>query len=112
MLKMVIRMDIDKIEVEKKYHLDGIYNTIDTTFSKMGFPRVEDGSDSLVYYDNGQARDYGRFGKIVNTLKKQAWFMDNVAAWLLYDSDDSDSPDDFNKEDLLNHYRQKQAVGA
>ena len=38
--------------------------------------------------------------------------MDNVAVWLLCDSDDSDSPDDFNEEDLLHHYRQKQAMGA
>lgn len=112
MLKMIIRMDDDKINIEKKYRLDGIYRTIDSIFVKMGLPRMEDSSGSLVYRDNGHAKDYGRFGKIVNTLKKQAWFMDNVAVWLLCDSDDSDSPDDFNEEDLLNHYRQKQAMGA
>ena len=38
--------------------------------------------------------------------------MDNVAVWLLCDSDDSDSSEDFNEEDLLSRYRQKQAVGA
>ena len=46
--------------------LDGIYSTIDSTFDKMGLPRMEDTSGSLVYRDNGHARDYGRFGKIVN----------------------------------------------
>lgn len=112
MLKMIIRMDDDKINIEKKYHLDGIYRTIDSTFDKMGLPRMEDASGALVYRDNGHARDYGRFGKIVNAFKKQDWFMDNVAVWLLCDSDDSDSPDDFNEEDLLHHYRQKQAMGA
>ena len=100
MLKMIIRMDDNKINIEKKYRLDGIYSTIDSTFDKMGLPRMEDTSGSLVYRDNGHARDYGRFGKIVNAFKKQAWFMDNVAVWLLCDSDDSDSPDDFNEEDL------------
>lgn len=112
MLKMIIRMDDDKINIEKKYRLDGIYRTIDSTFVKMAFPRMEDSSGSLVYRDNGHTKDYGRFGKIFNTLKKQAWFMDNVTVWLLCDSDDSDRPDDFNEEDLLNHYRQKQAMGA
>ena len=112
MLKMIIRMDDNKINIEKKYRLDGIYSTIDSTFDKMGLPRMEDTSGSLVYRDNGHARDYGRFGKIVNAFKKQAWFMDNVAVWLLCDSDDSDSPDDFNEEDLLHHYRQKQAMRA
>lgn len=112
MLKMVIRMNNDKINIEKKYRLDGIYKTIDNIFFKMGFPRMEDASGSLIYYDNGHVKDYGRFGKIVNTLKRQAWFMDNVAVWLLYDSEDTDNPDDFNEEDLLNHYRQKQAMGV
>lgn len=112
MLKMIIRMDDNKINIEKKYRLDGIYNTINNTFDKMGLSRMEDSSGSLVYRDNGNARDYGRFGKIVNTFKKQAWFMDNVSVWMLYDSDDSDNPNDFNEEDLLNHYRQKQAMGA
>ena len=107
MLKMIIRMDDDKINIEKKYRLDGIYRTLDSTFVKMGLPRMEDSSGSLVYRDNGHTKDYGRFGKIVNTLKKQAWFMDNVKVWLLCDSDDSDSSDDFNVEDLLSHYRQK-----
>lgn len=78
----------------------------------MGFPRMGDTADSLVYQDNGHSKDYGRFGKIVNTLKKQAWFMDNVAVWILYDSEYSDSTDDFNEEDLLNHYRQRQGMMA
>ena len=112
MLKMMIRMNDDKIIKEKKYHLDGIYSTINNTFLTMGFPRVEDGSDALVYRDCGRARDFRLFGKIVNTLKKQTWFMDNVAVWRLYDSDDSDSPEDFNEEDLLTHYRKKQVMRA
>lgn len=113
MLKMIIRMNDNKINDEKKYRLDGIYNTINSTFDKMGLPRmVDDVSGSLVYRDNGNARDYGRFGKIVNAFKKQEWFMDNVEVWMLCDSDESDSPDDFNEEDLLYHYRQKQAMGT
>ena len=36
MLKMMIRMDDDKITTEKKYHLDGIYSTINNTFLTMG----------------------------------------------------------------------------
>ncbi|MCI8418630.1 MAG: hypothetical protein HFI33_14240 [Lachnospiraceae bacterium] len=112
MLKMIIRMDDNKINIEKKYRLDGIYKAIDNTFLKMGLPRMEDTSGSLVYCDNGHTTDYGRFGKIVNTLKRQPWFMENVIEWLFCDSDDSESPDDFNEEDLLSHYRQKQAMGA
>ena len=107
MLKMVIRMNDDKITAENKYRLDGIYNTINHTFQTVGLPRMEDGSGALVFRDCGRARDFSLFGRIVNTLKRQTWFMDNVSVWRLCDSDDSDSPDDFNEEDLLTHYQGK-----
>lgn len=110
MLKMIIRMDENKIITEKKYHLDGIYHTINNAFRTVGLLRIEDGSGDLVYRDCGRTRDFSLFGKIVNTLKKQTWFMDNVSVWRLYDSDDSDTPDDFNEEDLLTHYKEKQAM--
>ena len=83
MLKMVIRMNDDKITAENKYRLDGIYNTINHTFQTVGLPRMEDGSGALVFRDCGRARDFSLFGRIVNTLKRQTWFMDNVSVWRL-----------------------------
>lgn len=112
MLKMAISMNEDKINMEGKYKSASIYIAIENAFSQMGFRRISDGTNSLLYCDNGDTRDYGRFGKIVNTLKRQPWFMDNVSEWLLYDSDDSEYPEDFNIEDLLNHYREKQVLRA
>ncbi|HIY00462.1 MAG TPA: hypothetical protein IAA26_01215 [Candidatus Blautia faecipullorum] len=110
MLKMIIRMNDEKITAEKKYHLDSIYHTLNHTFQTVGLPRMEDSSGALVYRDCGRSKDFGLFGKVVNTLKRQNWFMDNVAVWRLCDSDDSDSPDDFNEEDLLTHYRTKPVI--
>jgi len=112
MLKMLITMNRDKINIEGKYKSDSIYHAIENAFSQMGLPRMSQQGDTLMYRDNGDPRDYGRFGKIVNTFKRQAWFMDYVAEWLLYDSDDSDNPEDFNIEDLLSHYKAKQDLGA
>ena len=43
----MIRMNDDKITTEKKYHLDGIYSTINNTFLTMGLSRFEDGSGAL-----------------------------------------------------------------
>lgn len=48
MLKMVIRMNDDKITFEKKYRLDGIYSTINHTFQTVGLPRMDDDSGALV----------------------------------------------------------------
>ena len=107
MLKMVIRLDENKIIIENKYKLEGIYSTIDNAFVQMGFLRQMSEADMLVYCDNGSARDYGRFGKIVKTLKKQTWFIENVAEWNLYESDSLDNSDDYTVEDLLAHYRKK-----
>lgn len=78
MLKMMIRIDDDKITTESKYHLDGIYSIINNMFLTVGIPRIEDRSGALVYRDCGRARDSSLFGKRVNLLKKKTWFMDNV----------------------------------
>lgn len=112
MLKMIIRLDENKIHAEKKYQLEGIYETLNHTFVKLGFPRIEDGTGDLVYRDCGRASDFSLFGKVVNTLKKQSWFMENVSVWRFCDSDDSDNPEEFNEEDLLMHYRNKMAMRA
>lgn len=111
MLKMMIELDNDKINIERKYKLEGIYATIDNAFNKMEFLRGDD-PKILMYCGNDNAKDFGRFGTIVNFLKKQSWFMDNVIVWRLYDNDGSDNPEDFYEEDLLSHYRQKQTLGA
>ena len=51
MLKMVIRMDKNKIIIEKKYKLEGIYSTIDNAFIQMGFPRQTSEKDTLIYVE-------------------------------------------------------------
>ncbi|MCI8672423.1 MAG: hypothetical protein HFI89_02865 [Lachnospiraceae bacterium] len=112
MLKMVIQMNDNKINIEKKYCLDRISQTIDNIFAKMGLLRMEDAADSLVYRDSGHDKDYSQFKKNCKYLKKQPWFMENVMVWLLCESDDFDNPDNFSEEDLLNHYRQKQSMGG
>lgn len=108
MLMMKIEMNADKIQAEQRYTMSAINHTIESAFAQMQLHKVEDSSGALLYRDSGNARDYGRFGRVVNTLKKQPWFMDNVSVWRLYDSEDSDNLNDCSEEDLLLHYRRKQ----
>lgn len=112
MIKMEIRMDDEKILKERKYRLEAVYEAVDKAFGHWDFKGEKTSSGSVIYKDNGSDRDFGRFGSIVNALKKKEWFMGNVATWILYDSDDSDSPDDFATEDLIAHYAGKKPVGA
>jgi len=112
MIKMEIRMDDEKILEERKYRLEAVYEAIDKVFGYWNFKGEKTSSGSVMYKDNGSDRDLGRFFSIVNALKKKEWFMGNVSVWILYDSDDSDSPEDFAMEDLAAHYARKKAVGA
>ena len=112
MLMMKIEMNADKIQAEQRYTMSAINRTIESAFAQMQLRKVEDASGALLYRDSNNARDYGRFGKVVNTLKKQPWFMENVSVWRLYDSEDSDNLNDCSEEDLLLHYRRKQLVGG
>lgn len=110
MIKMIIRMDDEKIASEGKYSLDGIYYAIDSAFLQMQLPQLKESADYRVYCDNNHALGYGRFGRIVNTFKRQPWFMENVSEWKLCDDEDMDNADAYNEEDLLEHYRKKAMV--
>lgn len=89
-------------EIRKKHNFIVAYDEVSE--------KTEPGA--VVNKDNGSERDFGRFGCIVNALKKQEWFMGNVLTWILYDSDDSDSAEDFSAEDLLAHYAGKSMAGV
>ena len=69
MLMMKIEMNADKIQAEQRYTMSAINRTIESAFAQMQLRKVEDASGALLYRDSGNARDYGRFGKVVNTLK-------------------------------------------
>jgi len=106
MIMMKIQMDAGKIAAEKRYSAAAIRFALESAFDRMELCRVCTDDEMLVYRDTGSDKDYARFGKIVNTLKKQPWFMENVSLWRLYDSD-GDEPADCSEEDLLLHYRRR-----
>lgn len=112
MLKMLIRMDNHKIETEQKYNSESIYSTLNNAFSRMRFQRISDESNALVYCDNETGQTHGSFCQIINSLKKQGWFMENVSDWILYHSDVSDNPGDFREEDLLARYQRRRSIKA
>ena len=104
MMKMIIRMNDYKIAKDNQYSLQDIYNTLNHMFLTVGLSRIESEANALTYVDNSRAEDFSLFCQIVNVLKKQSWFMDNVSAWLFYEKDDDDTSDTFTEEDLLEHY--------
>ena len=106
MIKMIIEMDDNKINMSGKYTTDQIYSALDRIFDKRGMDRIDTGR-GIEYVGHNLSTDFAYFGKIMLGLKEQEWFMDNANTWLYCNSDDSDDPNDFNEEDLLAHYGKK-----
>ena len=107
MLKMSIEMNTQKILSERKHNLSNIYHTIDSIFLQTGLIKNPTNNKHLMYHGTNHPKDFGRFGKIFNFLKKQTWFIENVSSWILYDNEYAETPDEFYAEDLLRDYHSK-----
>ncbi|MDE5910635.1 MAG: hypothetical protein K2H52_18215 [Lachnospiraceae bacterium] len=101
MMKMLIKLDKEKIEHEGQYDFDKMNRIIDEEFASMGITKDENG-----LYING---DFGSFGSMIFALQKLDWFMDNISEWLWYDSGFiiDPTPDEYLIEDLAMYYRKK-----
>ena len=106
MIKMLIRMNDEKIKQSERYSLDKVYSALDRIFSDKGMKKVLT-SNGIEYYGDERPADFAYFGKIMLGLKNQEWFMDNVSEWLFCSNDDTDDEAVFNQEDLLVHYGRK-----
>ena len=111
MIKMIIRMNDNKIEIEKKYTLERVYAGLDRIFAGYGYSR-EDVDGNMEYKGNCDPRDFAKFGRIYNGLRKQEWFSENVSTCLLCNSDDVDDPEDFSLEDLVHYDGSRVKVSA
>ena len=109
MIKMQIIMDEGKIIKEKKYSLDKINETLDRFFlENLHLTKGENG----FYLGSDAKSDFGNFGRAMWTLGKKPWFLENVEAWLYFNSDDSDDPNDFVIEDVKDYCLRKYRATA
>lgn len=103
MIKMIIKMDNDKINANPKYTTEKVYSTLDSIFTKKGMERF-DTDMGIEYRGHENPTDFALFGNIILGLKEQPWFMDNATTWLFCNNDDVDDPNNFCEENLLAHY--------
>ena len=109
MIKMQIIMDEGKILHEKKYSLDRINETLDRFFlDNLHLQKGEDG----FYLGSGAKSDFSSFARVMWTLGKKPWFLENVETWLYFNSDDSDDPNDFVIEDFKDYCLRKYKATA
>lgn len=110
MLKLEIRLDIERINQVQKYTPQAIQSSIDGAFGKYGFRKEVQPDGTVCYYGTGAAKDYGIFGRLITTLKDKEWFMPYVVKWLWYNSDDGEDENDFAVEDVLLHYAGRESA--
>ena len=108
MYKMIICLNEEKIQNDNVFNINVLYEKLNTIFSKRGFSlSLENGRH--VYSGTDSSSDYPNLGIILNGLKKQEWFVQNISIWLLCNNEDSDTPDDFDEEDLVEYFGFKAA---
>lgn len=90
MMKMLVKLDTEKIAKEGKYDVNKINAYLIDTFAKKGMKK-----DSDNWFING---NFTTCGSLIIKLSKADWFRNNVIEWLWYDTDDS------SVEDLKAHY--------
>lgn len=109
MIKMIIKMDGERLAASKLYSPNKVYSALDRIFMQKGMDRFET-EKGIEYCGHDKATDFGNFGQIMIGLKKQPWFMDNAVTWLFCSNGDVDDPGDFSEEDLLSHYKKETTV--
>lgn len=107
MLKLEIKLDDNKIAVDKRYKIESIYETLERAFIQNGLCVRKESDGTLFICGNGNPEDYGAFGSIITSLKEKNWFMNYVIKWVWYNSDDGENEEDFAVEDVLYHYTRR-----
>lgn len=77
---------------------------------KVSFSKADPSRGHGLLLQDGWARDYGTFGRIITTLKDKEWFMAYLVKWLWYNSDDGENETDFTVEDVLYHYTHRESA--
>lgn len=93
MVKMLIELNEKKIEEEKIYNLDKLWAHLDARFANFDGYRDETG-----WYVNGT---FEGFGAIMENLKEEEWFINNVKTWLWRNTAYEKKPGDLYIEDIL-----------
>ncbi len=103
MYKMIISLDADKLNRDGQYNPMDMETKLDGIFTKKGFSVAVNGSERE-YTGTGKETDFSYMGIILNGLRKQSWFTSNVDKWLFCNNEESDDPNDFVEEDLVEYF--------
>lgn len=110
MIKVEMKLNVDRIIEMAKYRPERITGVIDEAFTKYGFRKeiLKDGT--ICFWGNKNPNDFANFGKLVFALKEKDWFMPYVDKWLWYNSDGQYDENSYSTEDILNFFTGRKSV--
>lgn len=89
MMKMLIKLDEDKIRADGKYDVVAVWKWIDKRFENACTKEIQ--SDGAVLYSGDPQRDYYTcIGLAYLALREQKWFASYCRQWIWYDNDDDE----------------------
>ena len=92
MQKMLIQLDVEKIEREDKYDINKMWELIDEVFAERQCTKEVNADGSVMYTGTSKDDNYfGNFSSAYIILRQKRWFFENVKDWHWYDNDDDET---------------------
>lgn len=111
MMKMLIQLDEDRVEKEKKYRLADMWKAIDAKFEKYHCTKERQADGSVLYSGNPDYDYYTCINLAYLSLKKQIWFAEYCKQWIWYDNEDDETLP-LQRLDVLSRERQENPLFA
>ncbi|MDE7215219.1 MAG: hypothetical protein K2O08_00275 [Clostridia bacterium] len=92
MQKMLIQLDVEKIERDDKYDINRMWKLIDEVFIKHKCDKEKKIDGSIMYLGKPENdSNFGIFSSAYLILRQKRWFFENVKVWHWYDNDDDET---------------------
>ena len=104
MRKVELALNENKIKSEGKYSLEAIYEALDESFIDYASMQKQKQADGTIIYFAPKMIDENHYAKIWVSIKeyvKEKWFTENAVKYLYGDTYESENPDDYSIEDIL-----------
>lgn len=106
MMKMLIKLDEERVLRDGKYDLAGMWRAIDGQFERYNCIREAQPGGGVLYSGDPDQDYFTCMGLSYLFLRKQQWFAQYCSQWIMYDNDD-DEELPFQHIDLLAKERGK-----
>lgn len=108
MMKMGIKLDVERIRRDGKYDIEELWKMIDKQFANACTKEVQ--ADGCVMYVGIPDKDYfTNISLAYSILKSEKRFTDYCIKWIWYDNDEDETLP-FSEEDILLHLKESKQV--